>query len=225
MMENVITSPAATTEVRRRTQWLLAPIMIVTVALGWRYPLLGFAVPVAMATGMIGGLFRGRYVCGNLCPRGSFIDRLLVKVGGERPIPALFRNMVFRWLVFAGLMGFMVWRLSQNPTSWEHWGLVFWSMCALTTGIAVIAGMIYHPRSWCSFCPVGTVQNAVGGHKQQLQIASDCRQCGKCEKVCSMNLPIHKHKSVGVVQERDCLRCSECVAACPSASLKWPEAA
>jgi Fe-S-cluster-containing hydrogenase component 2 len=40
-----------------------------------------------------------------------------------------------------------------------------------------------------------------------------------------MNLEIVRHKPSGVVAERDCLRCSECVAACPAAALKWPEAA
>jgi len=224
-MEDAIRHALPDINNRRRLQWLLAPVMILTVALGWKYPLLGFIVPVAMAAGMIGGFFRGRYVCGNLCPRGSFIDRILSRFGGERPIPTLFRNLPFRWGVFAFLMGFMAWRLSLDPTSWRHWGTVFWSMCALTTGIAVIVGLIYHPRSWCAFCPVGTSANALGGHKQPLEISSGCRECGKCEKVCAMNLEIVRHKPAGVVAERDCLRCSECVAACPAAALKWPEAA
>jgi hypothetical protein len=43
--------------------------------------------------GIIGGIFRGRYVCGNLCPRGGFFDRLISPVSPKLPIPAGFRNM------------------------------------------------------------------------------------------------------------------------------------
>jgi NAD-dependent dihydropyrimidine dehydrogenase PreA subunit len=38
-----------------------------------------------------------------------------------------------------------------------------------------------------------------------------------------MNLPILSHLATGVVNEPDCLRCSECVLACPAQSLTWPE--
>jgi hypothetical protein len=54
---------------RRLVQWALAPIVIVVTAWGWKYPYLGYTVPVVMILGMIGGVFRGRYVCGNLCPQ------------------------------------------------------------------------------------------------------------------------------------------------------------
>jgi len=57
-------------------RWLLALFMVTVILFGWKFPLLGFAVPVAMLTGMTGGFFRGRYVCGNICPRGSFYDTL-----------------------------------------------------------------------------------------------------------------------------------------------------
>jgi NAD-dependent dihydropyrimidine dehydrogenase PreA subunit len=49
-----------TTAVHR---WLLAGVLPLALALGWRYRLLGFVVPAAM----LGGLLRGRQVCGNLC--------------------------------------------------------------------------------------------------------------------------------------------------------------
>jgi hypothetical protein len=31
-------------------------------------------------------------------------------------------NLAPRWLLFAGLMGFMVFRILQNPTHIHHWG-------------------------------------------------------------------------------------------------------
>ncbi len=222
MMDSVMDGRVLMVAKRRRLQWLLAPVVVITVGLGWKYPWLGFVVPVAMATGMVGGFIRGRYVCGNLCPRGGFLDRMLAPLGGRREIPAPVRNMSFRWVVFAALMGFMVWRLSQNPTSLEHWGLVFWSMCALTTGVAVIAGVLVQPRTWCAFCPVGTFAHAVGGHKHRLVIDKRCRQCGACEKACPMDLGIASHKDAGQLLERDCLKCAECTVSCPCGALSWP---
>lgn len=209
---------------RRKLQWMLAPVVIVTITLGWKYPILGFTVPVAMVTGMAGGFFRGRWVCGNLCPRGGFFDRMIAPFAPRRPIPPALRSMPLRWGIFALLMAFMAWRLTADPTNWEHWGRVFWSMCALTTGIGIVGAVTIHPRSWCALCPVGTFQNAVGGGKLPLQIASHCRECGKCEKACPIALPIVLHKGAGALAERDCLKCPECIAACPVNALAWPEA-
>ncbi len=81
---------------RRWVQWALAPIVILVIALGWKYPYLGYTVPVVMILGMIGGIFRGRYVCGNLCPRGGFFDRIMPLASRVQAIPVILRNRVFR---------------------------------------------------------------------------------------------------------------------------------
>lgn len=206
----------------RTYRWFLAAFMMLVIVVGWRYPLLGFSVPLAMLTGMAGGLFRGRYVCGNICPRGSFYDTFFRYVGGNRPVPPLFQSSRFRWSVMAVLMGFMVWRLSQNPGDWRHWGTVFWSMCLITTAIGIPLGLLYRSRSWCTFCPVGTTAAAVGGGRYQLQIADDCRQCSRCESQCPMGFSIAEYRSTGVLPHHDCIKCSSCVTACPREALKWP---
>ena len=212
--------------VKRRhvVQWCLMPIVLITIGLGWKYPLLGFSVPVVMLAGIVGGFIKGRYVCGNLCPRGSFLDRVISLVSRKKPIPDFFRNMSLRWLVFAAMMGFMVFRISKNPTDINHWGRVFWLMCVITTSIGVILGIFVHPRTWCSFCPMGTIQNVFGGGKYQLQIDPKlCRECKLCEKVCPINLSIVKDKDNGRLSDRDCLKCSECIAVCSYGSLSWPK--
>jgi len=210
---------------RLGVKWLLALIMLAVVLLGWRYPMLGFVVPAAMLTGVVGGFFRGRYVCGNICPRGSFFDTYFSLLGTRRPVPDWMAGMPFRWLVLAALMGFMAWRLAQDPGNLEHWGSVFWSMCALTTALGVLLGLAYRPRTWCSFCPVGTLQNVSGGHKAPLQIAFECKSCRLCEKHCPMHLSIAAHREQGALPHRDCLKCSSCASACPAGALSWNKAA
>ncbi len=219
--EGILNLPTLT-PAKELHRWLLAGVMLTTIAIGWKYPLLGYTVPAAMAIGMGGGLLRGRYVCGNICPRGSFYDTLFRYLGGTRPVPAIFSNMTFRWGVMAVLMSLMGLQIAQNPSDPLHWGRVFWLVCTVTTAVGVVLGSIYRARTWCTFCPVGTTANALGGNKDQLTIRHDCRSCGICETECPMDLPIVAHKSTGTLPHRDCLKCSSCVDACPTAALSFP---
>jgi ferredoxin-type protein NapH len=208
---------------RKVIQWGLVSIILTTLALGWRFPWLGFSVPIVMLMGIVGSLFNGRYVCGNLCPRGSFYDRLMAPISRKRSIPEWLRSNVLRWTLFVVMMAFMIVRILQNPLDLMHWGRVFWVMCVVTTIIGIPLALLIHPRTWCSLCPIGTVQSAIGGQKNQLQIdANLCRSCALCEHACPMNLAIVKHKDSGVVSEPDCLRCSECIAVCPVQALTFP---
>ncbi len=78
------------------------------------------------------------------------------------------------------LFGFMAVRASQAPGDWQHWGRVFWERCMITTVIGVVLGLIYRPRAWCSLCPVGTLQQLIGGHRYRLSIDSSCSGCAVC---------------------------------------------
>jgi polyferredoxin len=198
--------------------------VFITIGLGWRYPLLGFAVPVVMLMGVIGGIFDGRYVCGNLCPRGAFFDRVLVIASPRKGIPEWLRRMPFRWVILGFLFVFMVYRILQKPGDIYHWGRVFWLMCIITTGLGVILGLLVHQRMWCAFCPIGTIQSALGGRKNQLRIDPvKCIECELCEKKCPFDISIVKHKEEGVVDEPDCLKCSECIVVCPKKALSWQD--
>jgi len=204
-------------------KWLLGMIMITVIALGWRFPLLGFVVPGAMGVGVLGGFFRGRWVCGNACPRGSFLDTWFNLVSGKREIPTFLRRAKFRWAVLSILMSFMVFRLSQKPESIDHWGIVFWQMCLITTIVALGLGLRYSARGWCSLCPVGTMAGTAGGDKHPLQVSAACEACGLCEDSCPMQLEIACYRHTGNLEEKDCLKCSTCIKTCPRDNvLSWP---
>lgn len=204
-------------------KWFLGLVMATVIALGWKFPLLGFIVPVAMTLGIIGGFVKGRWVCGNLCPRGSFLDTWFSLISSSRLIPEWLRSRSLRWTLLILLMGFMVYRLSQNVSSIDHWGLVFWQMCLITTVAALVLGIRYTGRSWCAICPVGTMASAAAPDHHALQISASCKGCGLCEKSCPMQLDISRYSIVGKQEEKDCLKCSSCIQACPQKSvLSWP---
>jgi ferredoxin-type protein NapH len=208
---------------RKRLQWALWAIVLVTIIGGQWYPLLGFAVPAVMLTAIIGGFLKGRYVCGWLCPRGAFYDRVVKWVSRGRPIPEWMRNSVFRWAVFALLMGFMVWQISLSPGDVYHWGRVFVRICMITTGLGVVLALFIHPRSWCAFCPIGTFQAAVGGKKAPLRMGEGCVECRTCERVCPMGLKIvdADRAEDGRLDLPDCGKCPECQLACPKGVLHF----
>ena len=213
---------AKLSKIRRIIQSSTWIMVVLVIGLGWRYPLLGYAVPIVMIIGVVGGFVRGRYVCGWLCPRGAFFDRIMKHVSPKRNIPRWFRNPAFRWAAFAILMGFMVYQISLNPGDYRHWGTVFFRICAITTGIGVVLALFIHPRTWCAFCPMGTLQAAVGGHKHRLQLDDGCINCLACERACPKNLCIPGNMKDGKLLSRDCLKCPECQLACPLGILNFP---
>jgi len=223
MSTQTMTNPQAPARPSRSTlQWLLGFGMILVIAFGWTYPLLGFMVPLTMGIGMAGSLTHGRYVCGNLCPRGSFLDTLFWGVSARRPSPRLVTDRLFRWGVFATLMTGMVWQISLEPGDPLHWGRVFWGMCTVTTLLAMGLGFFYRGRTWCQFCPMGTLSAAVGGKRHRLRISTSCEECNSCGEHCPMEFTIPASNHSGVLSEKDCLKCSDCIRVCRKGALSWP---
>jgi ferredoxin-type protein NapH len=223
MSDNISVLNSLPFDRRTKLHWWYGASVLLVIALGWFNPYIGLFAPVVMATGVIGGIFRGRYVCGNLCPRGSFLDTWMSKVAGRREVPAWMRGQWFRGAVMAGLMGFLGWRIAGNAGSMSHWGHVFWQMCLLTTLAAVGLGLTFRARAWCAVCPMGSLQAVLGGGKYPLQIADNCRDCRVCEQVCPMALPITAYRMGAEVKHPDCIKCSRCESICSAAALSWPQ--
>lgn len=196
-------------------------ILVLIVAIGglW-YPALGYFMLLIFAAIFLISPFRGRWFCGNLCPRGSLVDFWISKVSKKRKIPAFFRSFWVRAPIFFLLMGFMGFRIYSvigTLNLFEKIGMVFVTMCLVTTAIAVFLGSYLSPRAWCSFCPMGTAQNLLGGKKYPLQLTKEkCIDCKKCEKVCPMQLKVCQNET-----KPDCIKCGRCVSACPKDALHF----
>ena len=209
---------------RRRSRqvlfWWILPVILIA---GWWVPVLGYFIPVCMVAGVGVSLFKGRTWCDWLCPRGSSFDLLLSRVSRKRKIPALFRDMKFRILVMAVLMTVLATQLPKFWPSVDGMGRVFVVMLSITTMVGVILGVLTHHRSWCTFCPVGTLGNVLGRGKNALTITSKCNECAACDRVCPVQVDRWQYRpgqeGAAVVPEWDCVKCGLCVETCPQKAL------
>lgn len=193
-------------------------LIVIIISLGGIfYPKLGYFLLLVFASMMIIAPFRGRWFCGNLCPRGSFVDFWLGPISRKVRIPSIFRSMWIRVPIFVLLMGFMIYRIISTQGVVDKIGMVFVTLCIMTTSIAIIFGISIAPRAWCTFCPMGTLQRTLSGAKYQLKVDQDkCIECGVCQKVCPMQLPVNE-----IMEKPDCIKCARCVEACPKEALSF----
>ncbi|WP_366879188.1 4Fe-4S binding protein [Methanothrix sp.] len=198
------------------TPYLGMIVLIVSIG-GIFYPKLGYILLLVFATLLIIAPFRGRWFCGNLCPRGSFVDFWLAPLSRKLKIPPFLRSMWIRIPIFIALMGFMIYRLLGTQGVVDRIGMVFVTLCIITTSIAILFGVIIAPRTWCTFCPMGTLQRIMGGSKYQLKLDGDlCIDCKRCQKVCPMQLQVFEIQDLP-----DCIKCGRCIDACPKDALSF----
>lgn len=140
------------------TVWLLPAIVVG----GLFNPILGYLVLGMMFFFLTLAFFKGRYWCWNLCPRGAFLDIVLSKVAGNKAVPKIFTKQWFRWVIFVLFIVFLVLRIVSTKGNLIAIGFVFVVMCAITTVISIIIGIITKHRGWCVICPMGTLQEKIG---------------------------------------------------------------
>lgn len=214
-------------------------IITLLVALGglW-YPKLGLLVPPIIAALTILSFFRGRQWCGNFCPHGSLYDFLALPLSSNRRIPAILRSKIFRTLVFAWFGYSMtnkfmrVYPTFGSEMFLDRLGFIFVTTYLMVLIVGGLLSIFISPRAWCQFCPMGTIQIlsyklgkllGVAAHTdKKIAIAAKekCHNCGKCSRVCPMQLfPYQEFSEHNQFDNEKCIRCSTCVVNCPAGIL------
>lgn len=192
--------------------------MIVASLFDFRFAL---AAILCMVSPIAISFFAGRFWCGNLCPRGNFFDRVMKRFSAKRTVPRLLKSIPFRIAVFAFMMTMFALGIRKNWGNIAGIGFVFYRMIVVTTLVGIVFSFIWTERTWCSFCPMGSVAALIAHfrkHPKPLSVSEKCISCGKCARVCPMQLHPAKYKD-GVIKESDCLRCGICAKACPKDAI------
>jgi ferredoxin-type protein NapH len=197
-------------------------ILLAYLIVGYFYPAIGLIAIICMIGPVALSIFRGRYWCGHICPRGNLYDRLISRISRHKPIPHALRSQPFRIFMVTFIFTMFGLRLSHAWGSWNAVGHVFWLIILITTIVGIILSVIYSPRTWCSFCPMGTMSAWVAPkhpkpHFKNIHISAECQtKCKLCAKACPMQLtPYTSRGQASGYMHPDCIKCQKCVNACP----------
>ena len=191
------------------------------------------------------GVLLGRLICGFLCPFGWFQELLhripTRKLSTKKLRPLTYLKYVILLVMVVLLPAFAVNDVGMGdpffckylcpqgvlegaiPLALVNSGiraalgrLFTWKLCILLA-VAVLSVLFYRP--FCKWlCPLGAFY-ALFNKVSLLQMKVDanaCISCGKCVKVCSMDVDVTK-----TPDHAECIRCGKCVLACPTGAVRF----
>ncbi|MDK2829532.1 MAG: ferredoxin-type protein NapH [Clostridium butyricum] len=178
---------------------------------------------ICMIAPVVVAIFKGRFWCGNLCPRGNFYDNVVSKFSNKKNPPKFFKSYYFRAVVLIIMMTMFTLGVKENWGNLYGIGMVFYRIIVVTTIIGIVLSLFYNHRTWCHFCPMGTLASIVGKFRKSknvLQVAPTCVLCKLCEKKCPIGLVPYDYKG-DILSHPDCIQCGKCVAACPKKAIGY----
>jgi len=209
---------------RKIRQFIMGIFFLIILIGGWRYSLLGYFIPLCMLLGIGIGLSKGRKWCDWFCPRGSFFDAMIKPISPPKEIPKFFKGLPLRIGMLSFLMLMMTFQIIKRWPNPYKIGMFFVILLTVTTVLGIILALLSHQRTWCCFCPIGSMANWVGRKRRPLKIDSKlCTECKLCHKVCPIQVaPFEfKKEETELIKDGDCLKCSLCVLACPKKALNF----
>lgn len=203
-------------------------ILLIFIILGlfdMRYALVAI---ICMIGPIILSFFRGRYWCGNICPRGNFYDNIVSKFSRKRNVPKFLKSNLFRAFVVVFMMSMFALGIMKNWGNLYGIGMVFYRMIILTTLVGIVLSFFYNHRTWCHFCPMGTIASVISKYRnksnsfknRKLQVSSSCVSCKLCEKKCSLGIVPYDYKG-NAIEHPDCIQCGKCITACPKKAIGY----
>ena len=218
---------------RRVVQFLVGSYMLIYLGLMcnenmqiegfWYYLFTGVfeAATIHYAVAKIfGPLVFGRGWCGYACWTAMILDLLPYKVP-EKPRKKL---NGLRYVTFAGSFLFvssLFFLKAGNLESIMFWCFLIGNVLYYIIGIGMAYAMKDN-RAFCKYvCPI-TVFLKPMSYFSRIRIQCDesvCVSCGKCKKVCPMDVDM-TNNSKNRMNGTECILCMECVEQCPKGALK-----
>ena len=198
-------------------------LLIAFIALGMFDLRFAVVAAICMIAPIIVSFFKGRFWCGNLCPRGNFYDNVVSKFSNKRKPPKFFKSYYFRAIILTIMMVMFISGVSKSWGNLYGIGMVFYRMIVVTTIIGIVLSLFYNHRTWCNFCPMGTLASITAKFrksKKVLHVSSSCVSCKICEKKCPKGLVPFDYKG-DILSHPDCIQCGECVSACPKKAIGY----
>lgn len=135
--------------------------LLIFLIIGWFVPVIGLTALICMLAPVIKAAFTGnRSWCASSCPRGIFNDVILKKISRNKAIPKVLHSKYVK-IIFLLMIFYRFYLGISLASSVIDVGLVLVEMVSVTTAITIVLGILYHPRSWCAFCPMGFLSNIV----------------------------------------------------------------
>jgi polyferredoxin len=188
---------------------------------------------VLFGTTVVLALVLRRSFCGQICAFGGlqeFFGKLGAKLFKKRLVMPKKLDAVLRYLkyVVLAVTVAMAWITGELwITPYDPFNALghLADFNALTTSyligfivlIITLLGSLVYDRFFCKYlCPAGAMYGLIGqASPYTVRIEeSACIHCGKCSRVCPMNIDVMNAKN-GRVTSPECINCNECVTACP----------
>ncbi len=181
-------------------------------------------------------LLFGRWFCGWACHLVAVQDgcRWILHKLGIRPRPIQLGVLALVPLVgfvymFLGPWLYRLWQGIALDTHVELYTERFWATfpgvtMSVVTFVVCGLGMVYFlgSKGFCTYaCPYGAIFGVVDQlAPQRIRVTDACQGCGQCTIACSSNVRVHQEvRDFGAVVDPGCMKCLDCVAACPNDAL------
>ncbi|NLL51820.1 MAG: 4Fe-4S dicluster domain-containing protein [Peptococcaceae bacterium] len=174
---------------------------------------------------IFGPLVFGRAWCSYTCWTAMVLDLLPHKRPKNKRIKGLGLIRYVYFFLSLGLVLF-IWYVLKNPVEPQSTGELYWLIAGnilyYVLGI-ILALKLKDNRAFCKYiCPIPVLQK-VTSRFSLLKIKIDpskCIDCGKCEKVCPMdvNLLAYKNQNQRILAT-ECIWCSTCAYECPENAI------
>lgn len=189
----------------------------------WYYLFLGVfqasVIHYAVAK-IIGPLLFGRGWCGYACWTAAVLDLFPYKIPENKRIKKL---SFIRYVIFLGSIIFVSTFFFFNIGDIElimFWSFIVGNLIYYAVGI-IMAFKFKDNRAFCKYiCPI-TVFLKPASYFSRLWVKIDkdeCISCGKCEKICPMDVKILDFKR-SRENGTECILCLECVKSCPKGAV------